>query len=182
MLRIRSLLIVVIVLTDVSECYAVVSSFIIIVSFGCYFVCFCFFPLLPLYAPFFVKLQQCRSDYAFHGYGEVCNFLEDYKGVAEIAAFGVVPIERFLIHCDFGRELSASMTGEMRDFRKKCLEFIDRIVFVLLESVTVTSGVARMLHSFCPDIILGGDDRHVFELFSSLCQLLGYATCYSQMR
>ena len=35
-------------------------------------------------------------------------------GVAEIASFGVVPIEGLLIYCDFRRELAAGMMGEMR--------------------------------------------------------------------
>ena len=63
------------------------------------------------------------------------------------------------------------MTSETQDFRVKCREFIDHLVFVLLESVTVTSGVAQGLYSFCPDIMLRGDDQDVFELFSYLCQL-----------
>ena len=35
------------------------------------------------------------------------------------------------------------------------------------------SGISRGLYCFCPEIMLEGDDQHVFELFDSLCELFG---------
>ena len=63
----------------------------------------------------------------------------------------------------------------MREFRVKCQECIDRFVFLILDNVTVTSGISRGLYSFCPEIMLEGDDQHVFGLFNSLCEL--FLTC-----
>ena len=95
--------------------------------------------------------------------------------VSKLSSFGVIAVEDFLMDCDFGRELSAIKTSEMREFRVKCRECLDRFVFLVLENMTVTSGISRGLYSFCPDIMLEGDDQHVFEVFDSLCELFG--TC-----
>ena len=77
-------------------------------------------------------------------------------------------MEEFLMDSDFGRELVTVKTGEMREFRVKCRECIDRLVSLVLASTAVTSGVSRGLYAFCPEIMLEGDDHHIFELFGSL--------------
>ena len=139
----------------------------------------------------FEKLRQDRRDYAFHGYGEVCNFVycllmrtrklsdlpgihewESYMDSSKLSGFGEIAMEDFLMDCDFGRELAAIKTSEMREFRVKCRECIDRFASLILSSTAVTSGVSRGLYSFCPEIMLQGDDHHIFELFGSLCDLL----------
>ena len=77
---------------------------------------------------------------------------------------------------DFGRKLVIVKTGEMREFRVKCRECIDRFVSLILTSTAVTSGVSRGLYAFCPEIMLGGDDHQIFELFGSLCDL--FKSCH----
>ena len=94
---------------------------------------------------------------------------------SKMSAFGVIAVEELLMDCDFGRDLAATKTGEKREYRGKCRECIDRFVFLILDNVTVTSGISCGLYSFRPEIMLEGDDQHVFELFSSLCEL--FATC-----
>ena len=96
---------------------------------------------------------------------------ESYMDVSKLSSFDVIPMEEFLMDSDFGRELVAVKTGEMREFRVKCRECIDRLVSLILASTAVTSGVSRGLYAFCPEIMLGGDDHHIFELFGSLCDL-----------
>ena len=86
---------------------------------------------------------------------------QNYVDSSRLSAFGVVSVEDFLVDYDFGRELAAIKTSEMREFRIKCREFIDR--FVLVDNC------------FCPEIMLEGDDQHVFEMFGALCELFG--TC-----
>ena len=165
-------------------CFVLVVFFLVLTFF--LIVCSCF----VLDYINFGKLRQCRSDNAFHGYGEVCNFVycllmrthklsdlpgiyerESYMDTSKLSAFGVIAVEEFLMDCDFGRDLAATKTGEMREFRVKCRECIDRFVFLILDNVTVTSGISRGMYSFCPKIVLEGDEQHVFELFNSLCEL-----------
>ena len=54
----------------------------------------------------------------------------------------------------------------------RCRQFIDRLVVVIVGSITVTSGVSRCFYSFCPEILFEGDDSGVFALFADLCRLL----------
>ena len=143
----------------------------------------------------FERLRQCRRDYGFHGYGEVCNFVycllmrtrklsdlpgihewESYMDVSKLSYFNAISMEEFLMDRNFGRELVTVKTGEMREFRVKCRECIDRLVSFILTSTAVTSGVSRGLYAFCPEIMLGGDDHHIFELFGSLCDL--FRSCH----
>ena len=101
---------------------------------------------------------------------------ESYMDVSNICYFNAISIEEFLMDSDFGRELVTVKTGEMREFRVKCRECIDRLVSLVLASTAVTSGVSRGLYAFCPEIMLEGDDHHIFELFGSLCDL--FRTCH----
>ena len=143
-------------------------SALILLCFGCFLPCPHF---LLIVSPCFVldyinfgKLRQCRSDYTFHGYGEVCNFVycllmrtrklsdlpgihewESYMDTSKLSVFGVIAVEEFLMDCDFGRDLAATKTGEMREFRVKCRECIDQFVFLILDNVTMTSGISRGL-------------------------------------
>ena len=70
----------------------------------------------------FEKMSPARKDYAFHGYGELCNFIyclllktrvtsklpgimewEDYMDVQKLGRFPVAPIDGFLKNYEFGR-------------------------------------------------------------------------------
>ena len=143
----------------------------------------------------FERLRQCRRDFGFHGYGEVCNFVycllmrtrklsdlpgihewESYMDISKLSYFNAISMEEFLMDSDFGRELVTVKTSEMREFRVKCRECIDRLVSLILTSTAVTSGVSRGLYAFGPEIMLGGDDHHIFELFGSLCDL--FRSCH----
>ena len=96
--------------------------------------------------------------------------------VSKLCYFNAISMEEFLMDSDFGRELVTAKTGEMREFRVKCRECIDRLVSLVLASTAVTSGVSRGLFAFCPEIKLEGDDHHIFELFGSLCDL--FRSCH----
>ena len=139
----------------------------------------------------FEKLQQARPDYVFHSYGEICNFIycvllktrvgadlpgihewEAYMDTSKLDAFRSLPIEEFLMSYPFGKELAGGKTSGVREFRVKCRIFLDHLVVVLLRNVTVTSQLCQGLYSFCPEIMLEGDDSHVFGLFFFLCELL----------
>ena len=134
------------------------------------------------------KLRQSRSHYAFHGYGELCKFIycllmktrqlsslpdshdwEAYMNVEKVSSFRVAPVEDFLAHCEYGKSLLSSKSSEMPKFRGRCREFIDRLTFLLVESAGTRSVVSKGLCSFCPELILEGDDKCAFDLFSELC-------------
>ena len=92
--------------------------------------------------------------------------------VSKLSGFDEISMGEFLMDSEFGRGLSAIKTGDVQDFRVKCRECIDRVVSLIVSSTAVTSGISRGLYSFCPEIMLEGDDLHIFELFGSLCDLL----------
>ena len=46
---------------------------------------------------------------------------------------------------------------------------MDPLIVLLVCSVSAQLRVARVLSSFCPEILLEGDDRCALELFADLC-------------
>ena len=78
--------------------------------------------------------------------------------VSKLSTFDVIAVEDFLMDCNFGRELAAIKTGEMREFRVKCRKCIDRFVSLILANITVTAGLSGGLYTFCPEIMLEYDD------------------------
>ena len=89
-----------------------------------------------------------------------------------IANFPVVIADSFLANDDFAKTLMAKKTGELPEFRTRCRQFLDRLIVVIVGSVSVTSGVSRLLYIFCPESLFEGDDSGVFALFADLCRLL----------
>ena len=106
-----------------------------------------------------VCLDQCtfkkqlvdRSDYGSHSYNELCQFVfcllsrtrrlsdmpelndwDAYMDSPKIAAFGKVDSADFLVNHSFGEELRRSNTQELCEFRRRCQEFMDRLVEVVL--------------------------------------------------
>ena len=92
--------------------------------------------------------------------------------VSKLDSFRALPIEEFLIHYPYGKDLAAGKTSRMRAFRAKSRVFLDHLVVVLLRNVTVTSRLSQGLYSFDPEIMLEGVDSTVFSLFFSSCELL----------
>ena len=140
----------------------------------------------------FEKLQQGRTDYGFHSYGEFCNFIyclllktrsstylpgihewESYMDLSKLDSFGALPIEECLVNYAFGKEFAAGKTSDFREFWVKCRAFCDHLAVVLLRNVAVTSRLSQGLYSCCPKIMLEGDDSTVFGLVSSLSELEG---------
>ena len=78
---------------------------------------------------------------------------ESYMDTSKLSAFGVIAVEEFLMDCDFGRDLAATKTGEMREFRVKCRECIDWFVL----SVRVVCSVFRRR-----------EKKYCYSVFSSL--------------
>ena len=144
-------------------------------------------------------MLQGHSDYDFHGYGELCNFVyclllktkdiadlsglmewEECMDVSRITALPNASMVTFLMSCDYGKRLSAGETIEVMNFRVLCRDFMNRLAVLTVESVCVKSGVSRCLHSFCPEIMLEGEDYTIFGRFLDFCKLLvfcGVVTC-----
>ena len=89
-----------------------------------------------------------------------------------ISSFPVASSERFLIGSDFGKELAARQTSVFVEIRVRCREFINRLIVLLVGSVSAQSRVASGLSGFCPEMLLESDNRCVFELFTDLCEVL----------
>ena len=130
-------------------------------------------------------------DYAFHAYNEVRQFIncllsrsrvvsglpqmddwEAYMDPSKLKDLEKISSEDFLKSYEFGTELHRANTGELREFRNRCREFVDHLVDVILAQQVVSSDFFQGLYCFCPELLLEGDDRHVFQLFSRLLRVL----------
>ena len=138
------------------------------------------------------KLRQGQADYAFRAYGEFCNFVyclllktrstsglpeihawESYMDVVKVRDFAVVVLcDSFLSSHYLGEQLSAGKTKKYVAFRLHCRQFVDRLIIILLESTYARSVIAKRMCSFCPELMLEGDDVAVFSLFADLCRIL----------
>ena len=131
----------------------------------------------------FKKQLSGRDDYCFHGYSELCSFVycllsrtrkltnlpelsdwEKYMDCDELSGFEKFDTEDFLLNWEFGEELQQGGTSEIRDFRNQSREFLDGLVDVILSLNWVSSEVTQGLYSFCPEILLEGDDQHILLL------------------
>ena len=55
-----------------------------------------------------------------------------------------------------------------KDFHKDCRRFLEDLVSTILSTVAACSPVGQGVSSFCPEIILGGDDFSAFRFFGQL--------------
>ena len=94
---------------------------------------------------------------------------------AEVKKLPQISLDLFLMNYDFGKELDSVKTGEVRDFKVRCREFVDRLVYLILDSPCVKSAFCKAVYCFCPEILLEGDDVTVHQIFADLVGLL----CYS---
>ena len=146
----------------------------------------------------FKKQRSGRVYYTFHAYSEVRQFeycllsrsrklssltplddWESYMDSSKLDSFRRVSSDDFLNNHEFGVELHRSNTGEVCEFRNRCREFVDRLVDVILSQQVVSSDFLQRLYCLCPELLLEGDDRHVFRLFSRLVRVLERCGCLS---
>ena len=139
----------------------------------------------------FKKQSAGRSDYGFHGYFEICQFVycllsrsrklgslpsldswEEYMDPTKLNVFESVAASDFLCNHDFGAVLRRHKGGDARVFRSLCCKFIDRLVTVILSQQPVTGDLAQGVYSFCPELLLEGDDHHMLSLFQKLIRVL----------
>ena len=121
----------------------------------------------------FKKQLSGRADYGFHCYMEICQFvycllsrtrvlsslpeLNDwaaYMDTENIASFKKIDTADSLLSHEFGKELQRGTTGELKEFRNRCREFMDRLVDVFLENNLVSSDFLQGSYCFCPELLL----------------------------
>ena len=78
----------------------------------------------------------------------------------ELSGFEKINTERFLLSCEFGEELQQGGMSEVRDSRNRSREFLGRLVETILSLSLVSADVTQGLLSFCPEILLEGDDQY----------------------
>ena len=149
----------------------------------------CFCSLSYLDAVCFKKQQTGRSDYGFHSYMELCQFIycllsrsrkvsslpdlnswDAYMDISKIASFD--SSAEFLQNYDFGSTVRQFKGGEGPDFMERCREFFDRLVQLILAQRCVSADFMCGLYCFCPEMLLEGHDKHVFDLFRKLVRVL----------
>ena len=120
-------------------------------------------------------------DYAFHAYNEVCQFIYCLLSRSRVVS-GLPQMDDLEAYMDPSKlkdlekisseDLHRANTGELCEFRNRCREFVDHLVDVILAQQVVSSDFFQGLYCFCPELLLEGDDRHVFQLFSRLLRVL----------
>ena len=83
--------------------------------------------------------------------------------VSKLTAFEKINVASFLQNYEFGEVLRKTKGGEAREFRNQCPEIVDRLVVSIL---------FQGLYSFCPELLLEGDNHCVFGLFNKLVRAL----------
>ena len=188
-------------LFELMDCFLIVVDCLFVRIIGCSFNFFEYWSrtVLLLYTNMVCvlvhnncpKLRHGQAVYAFCAYGEFCNFVyclllktrstsglpeihacESYMEIVKIRDFAVVPCDSFLASHDLGKQLSAGKTKEYVAFRLHCRQFVDRLIIILLESTYARSVIAKGMCSFCPELMLKGDDVAVFSQFADLCRIL----------
>ena len=91
---------------------------------------------------------------------------------SKLSQYDAIPTAEFLQTYDFGAMLREFKGGEGRDFQDRCREFIDRFVELILAQQAASSGFSSSLYCFCPELLLEGDDKHVFDMFNRLARHL----------
>ena len=94
------------------------------------------------------------------------NAWKEYMDVSRLSQYDVVPSAEFLKDYDFGSTLRDFKGSEGRDFQDRCREFMDRFVELVLAQQASSSEFMSGLYCFCPELLLEGDDKHVFDLFN----------------
>ena len=64
-------------------------------------------------------------------------------------------------------------TCEIRESRNRCRGFLEHLIDVILSHHTISAEVVRAIYCFSPELLVEGDDEHVFDSFSELVRLLG---------
>ena len=90
----------------------------------------------------------------------------------KIAGFPAISSDAFLVIYDLGQELLNEKTNEVQKFWVNCRRFLDELIRDVVSHRKATSGVSRGLYSFCPEILLEGDNNSIFGLFAGLCKIL----------
>ena len=79
--------------------------------------------------------------------------------------FENVAVSDFLRNHSFGVVLQARKDSEGRSFREQCIKFMDRLIDAILVQQPLTGEFSCGLYSFCPELLLEGDDYRMLELF-----------------
>ena len=140
----------------------------------------------------FVEQAAGNSDYGFRAYGELSRFV--YCLLQKIKKPEVLPPvehwDRYMLpnhsvfeSLDYEHFLSGTtLMGSLerlssiyvrKEFKKNCWEFFDHFVSCILSSVSARSPIGRGLSSFCPEILIGGDEHSATSLFVELVNALG---------
>ena len=102
------------------------------------------------------------------------NAWEEYMDLSKLAAFEKINVTSFLRNYEFGEVLKKTKGGEAREFRKfrnQCPEFVDRLVASILSCQLVSANLLQGLYSFCPELLLEGDNDCVLGLFNKLVRV-----------
>ena len=103
-----------------------------------------------------------------------------YMDSSKLAALGKIDVDDFLANHPFGDLLKRANTGEVRDIRSHCLDFMDHLVDAILSLHLVTGNFYQGIYCFCPEMVLEEDDRYIFGLVGKLVRVLSKVGCLSR--
>ena len=78
----------------------------------------------------------------------------------------------YLQNYEFEGVLETSRRGKAREFCIQCPEFVDRLVVSTLSCQLVSTNLLQGLYTFCPELLLEGDNDCVISLFNKLVRVL----------
>ena len=85
------------------------------------------------------------------------------------SCFGAIAEEHFLEGTPLLASLEKINSSFLRkDFCRDCRRFPEDLVNTILSTVAARSPIGHGLSSFCPEIVIGGDDYSAFYLFGQL--------------
>ena len=100
------------------------------------------------------------------------NDWESYMSIDKLTTIGKVGTDSFLSNDSFGVELRQSKSSEAAEFLNQSREFVDCLIDAILGLTLVRADFLQGAFSFCPELLLEGDDRCVFQLFAKLLHVL----------
>ena len=103
-----------------------------------------------------------------------------YMDSSRVAALGKIDANDFLDNQPFGDALRRANTGEVRDVRNRCLDFMDHLVDAILSLHLVNGNFYQGIYCFCPEMLFEGDYRYIFGLFGKLVRVLEKVGCLSR--
>ena len=91
------------------------------------------------------------------------NDWDSYMIVDKVAKIDKMSAADFLMNESFGIELRQSRSSEASGFPNQSREFVECLIDGILGLTLERADFLQGVYAFCPELLLEGDDRYVFQ-------------------